>query len=130
MHKTRELLVKQRTMSVTSLRGHLSEFGIITAKGRSRADELLELDREGGILLLSTLFGMFLFLKKLFAGSAYESPIFHTALGRPSCHASKCRSSNVPSRSLASSFCPNAGLWTSVQYRQADLRMGVDHCAR
>jgi len=37
-------------------------------------------DRDGGILLLSTLFGMFPFLKKLFADSAYEGPIFHTAL--------------------------------------------------
>jgi transposase len=37
-------------------------------------------DRDGGIQLLSTLFGMFPFLKKLFADSAYEGPIFHTAL--------------------------------------------------
>jgi len=37
-------------------------------------------DRDGGILLLSTLFGMFPFLKKLFADSAYGGPIFHTAL--------------------------------------------------
>jgi transposase len=33
LHKTRELLVKQRTMSVNALRSHLSEFGIIIAKG-------------------------------------------------------------------------------------------------
>jgi putative transposase len=39
-------------------------------------------DRDGGILLLSTLFGLFPFLKKLFADSAYEGPIFHTALAR------------------------------------------------
>jgi putative transposase len=37
-------------------------------------------DRDGGILLLSTLFGMFPFLEKLFADSAYEGPLFHTAL--------------------------------------------------
>jgi putative transposase len=37
-------------------------------------------DRDGGIMLLSTLFGMFPFLEKLFADSAYEGPIFHTAL--------------------------------------------------
>ena len=43
LHKTRELLVKQRTMSVNALRGHLSEFGIIVAKGIGRIDELLEL---------------------------------------------------------------------------------------
>ena len=43
LHKTRELLVKQRTMSVNALRSHLSEFGIIVAKGIGRIDELLKL---------------------------------------------------------------------------------------
>ena len=43
LHKTRELLVKQRTMSVNALRSHLSEFGIIIAKGIGRIDELLKL---------------------------------------------------------------------------------------
>ena len=42
LHKTRELLVKQRTMSVNALRGHLSEFGMVVAKGIGRVDELLE----------------------------------------------------------------------------------------
>src|SRR6202042_536831 len=32
-HKTRDLLIKQRTMGVNALRGHLAEFGIIAAKG-------------------------------------------------------------------------------------------------
>jgi transposase len=39
LHKTRELLVKQRTMSVNALRSHLSEFGIIIAKGIGRIDD-------------------------------------------------------------------------------------------
>jgi putative transposase len=39
-------------------------------------------DRDGGILLLSRLFGRFPFLKKLFADSAYEGPIFHRALAK------------------------------------------------
>lgn len=43
LHKTRELLVKQRTMSVNALRGHLAEFGIVVAKGIGRVDELLVL---------------------------------------------------------------------------------------
>ena len=43
LHKTRELLVKQRTMSVNARRSHLSEFGIIIAKGIGRIDELLKL---------------------------------------------------------------------------------------
>ena len=43
LHKTRELLVKQRTMSVNALRSHLAEFGLVVAKGIGRVDELLEL---------------------------------------------------------------------------------------
>jgi len=34
-------------------------------------------DRDGGILVLATLFGQFPFLRKLFADSAYAGPIFH-----------------------------------------------------
>jgi transposase len=33
LHRARELLIKQRTMSVNALRSHLAEFGIIAAKG-------------------------------------------------------------------------------------------------
>jgi transposase len=43
LHTTRELLVKQRTMSVNALRSHLAECGIIVAKGVGRVDELLAL---------------------------------------------------------------------------------------
>jgi transposase len=37
-------------------------------------------DRDGGIALLATLFGLFPFLTKLFADGAYEGPIFRGAL--------------------------------------------------
>ena len=43
LHKTRDLLVKQRTMAVNALRGHLSEFGLIAAKGIHRVKELVAL---------------------------------------------------------------------------------------
>jgi putative transposase len=39
-------------------------------------------DRDGGILLLATLFGMYPFLKKLFADGAYEGPAFHKSLAK------------------------------------------------
>jgi transposase len=39
-------------------------------------------DRDGGILLLATLFGMHPFLKKLFADAAYQGPGFHKALAK------------------------------------------------
>lgn len=41
LHSTRDLLIKQPTMCVNALRGHLSEFGIIAAKGVDRVKELL-----------------------------------------------------------------------------------------
>ena len=37
-------------------------------------------DRDGGILLLSTLFGMYPFLKKLFADGGYQGPAFQKTL--------------------------------------------------
>jgi transposase len=39
-------------------------------------------DRDGGILLLATLFGMYPFLKKLFADGGYQGPEFKKALAR------------------------------------------------
>ena len=39
-------------------------------------------DRNGGILLLATLFGMYPFLKKLFADGGYQGPEFQKALTR------------------------------------------------
>lgn len=39
-------------------------------------------DRDGGILLLSTLFGLFPFLKKLFADGGYQGPQFQQALAK------------------------------------------------
>jgi|SRR5689334_5955663 Transposase DDE domain len=34
-------------------------------------------DRDGGVLLLSTLFGQFPFLRKLLTDSGYAGPVFH-----------------------------------------------------
>ena len=39
-------------------------------------------DRDGGILLLATLFGMYPFLKKLFADGGYRGPEFQKALAK------------------------------------------------
>src|ERR1019366_7941261 len=43
LHRTRELLVRQRTMCVNALRGHLTEFGLVAAKGIGRAGELIDM---------------------------------------------------------------------------------------
>ena len=37
-------------------------------------------DRDGGVMLLATLFGLFPFLEKLFADSAYQGPQFSSAV--------------------------------------------------
>ena len=50
LHKARELLIKQQTMSVNALRGHLAEFGIVVAKGIGRVDELLDLAEKDTML--------------------------------------------------------------------------------
>jgi transposase len=42
LHKTRDLLVRQRTMLTNSLRGHLAEFGIIAAKGPAGVKAAIE----------------------------------------------------------------------------------------
>jgi transposase len=55
LHKTRELLVKQRTMSVNAVRSHLAEFGIVAAKGIGRVDELLELAKGDATLPSATM---------------------------------------------------------------------------
>ena len=43
LHRIRQLLVKQKTMQVNALRGHLAEFGIVRGQGQGKASELLRL---------------------------------------------------------------------------------------
>ena len=43
LHRTRELLIRQRTMCVNALRGHLTEFGLVVAKGIGHAVELIDM---------------------------------------------------------------------------------------
>lgn len=39
-------------------------------------------DRDGGVLVLSTLFGLYPFLRKLFADAGYQGPQFGTAVAQ------------------------------------------------
>ena len=41
LHRTRDLLVRQRTMLVNALRGHMAEFGVIAPQGISRVGDLI-----------------------------------------------------------------------------------------
>src|SRR5512133_644801 len=47
LHRTRQLLVRQRTMLSNALRGHLAELGIVSAKGRNGTAELLRIITDG-----------------------------------------------------------------------------------
>lgn len=40
LHRTRSLLIRQRTAAINAIRGLLSEFGLVAAKGPARLDEL------------------------------------------------------------------------------------------
>lgn len=42
LHRSRELLVRQRTMLINALRGHCSEFGIVAVQGASKVADLIE----------------------------------------------------------------------------------------
>ena len=41
LHRSRQLLVRQRTMLSNAIRGHMAEFGVISVKGRNGTAELL-----------------------------------------------------------------------------------------
>jgi transposase len=49
LHRTRQLLVRQRTMMSNALRGHLAELGIVSAKGRNGTAELLRIIADGRV---------------------------------------------------------------------------------
>ena len=48
VHRTRDLLVRQRTQLINALRGHCGEFGIVVAKGASNVTRLIELIEDDG----------------------------------------------------------------------------------
>ena len=45
LHRTRDLLVRQRTMLANALRGHLAEFGVVGASGLWRLEQLVAMAR-------------------------------------------------------------------------------------
>ena len=55
LHRTRELLVRQRTMLINALRGHCAEFGMIAPLGAYRAADLVEQVREAEAIVLPDL---------------------------------------------------------------------------
>ena len=97
LHRARELLIKQRTMSVIALRSHLAEFGIIAAKGVGRVGELLALAEEDATLpnaarrAAKVLAGQIAELDKSLDDLAQESPQSMRRARRAACSSAACR---------------------------------------
>ena len=47
LHRTRDLLVRQRTMLINALRGHLAEFGVVAAQGPQNVAVLIAVLDDG-----------------------------------------------------------------------------------
>lgn len=47
LHRVRELLIRQRTMLASALRGHLAEFGIVTRRGIAGVGMLIAMAEDG-----------------------------------------------------------------------------------
>ena len=52
LHRTRELLVRQRTKLINAIGGHCAEFGLVAPQGARRVVELLEQVRAGAVVSL------------------------------------------------------------------------------
>jgi transposase len=46
LHRTRDLLVRQRTLLINAMRGHLAEFGLVAAQGRDGLTTLIAIVRD------------------------------------------------------------------------------------
>jgi transposase len=55
LHRVRELLIRQRTMLVNALRGHLAEFGIVTRQGIAGVGMLIALVEDDDLDLIPPL---------------------------------------------------------------------------
>jgi transposase len=54
LHRSRQLLVRQRTMLSNAIRGHLAELGVVSAKGRNGIAELLGIIAKGSNCIPAT----------------------------------------------------------------------------
>ena len=66
-------------------------------------------DRDGGVVVMATLFGLYPFLLKLYADGGYQGPQFQKGLRRV-CRRVRVGSSSYPIRPRASRSCRSAGL--------------------
>jgi hypothetical protein len=72
-------------------------------------------DRDGGVLVLKTLFGRYPFLKKLFADGGYQGPVFAKGQRRQ-CPDVPAHSSSAPTPPRVLRFCRGDG-WLNGRSR-------------
>ena len=78
-------------------------------------------DRDGGAMLMATLFGLYPFLLKLYADGGYQGPEFRNPRSQNIMRAGGLwRSSSGPTRPKGSWFCPNAGSWNERSHGSID----------
>jgi transposase len=46
LHRSRDLLIRQRTMTINALRAHMAEFGIVVAQGKGNVQHLVKILRD------------------------------------------------------------------------------------
>jgi len=92
LHRSRQLLVRQRTMLSNAIRGHMAEFGIISAKGRNGTAELFKVitDEKDGRLPAAARFSLDV-LARQYAVIAAEIGVFekHIHAWHRSCEESR-----------------------------------------
>jgi hypothetical protein len=72
LFRARDLLVRQRTQIINALRGHLSEFGLIGAKGRENALKLMKLVDETATSLPASARSVLSFIGRIVLLSFHE----------------------------------------------------------
>ena len=92
LHRSRQLLVRQRTMLSNAIRGHMAEFGIISAKGRNGTAELFKVitDQKDGRIPAAARFSLDV-LARQYAVIAAEIGVFekHIHAWHRSCEESR-----------------------------------------
>jgi transposase len=67
LHRTRSLLIRQRTMLVNALRSHFAEFGVVVAKGIENVAKLAAMieDKAEGVLPAAAVTGLSIIVQQL-----------------------------------------------------------------
>ena len=108
LHRSRELLVRQRTMLINAIRGHCAEFGLVVPQGARMIGELIEQVRQvDGEILPDLARSALLLLTDQLAGLAMQihasSAGFSPGIGR-----TRRASGSPPSPALGSSPPPHS----------------------